>query len=173
MIVKHFMLLTCTCNFLSTSYQQCLQKFLHVEGKVQHVKKLTSILTTSCKREGNLSSNTNARLLAFALFLALDPTFGIHSHKTIDTALPRHLLKPNCQPSSSHSSSAPFNISTQFLRQLFLCACMCMCVCACMCFPIIIPYVTECIVCVQGHDTLTFSFLSSFLFFYWAAVLWP
>ena len=47
-----------------------------------------------------------------------------------------------------------------------------LCVHACVCVPILIPYVTECIVCVQGHDTLTFSFLSSFLFFYWAAVLW-
>ena len=27
--------------------------------------------------------------------LALDPTFGIHSHKTLDTAEPCHLLKPN------------------------------------------------------------------------------
>ena len=33
--------------------------------------------------------------------------------------------------------------------------------------------VTECIVCVQGHDPLTFSFLSSFLFFDWVGVLWP
>ena len=42
------------------------------------------------------SSDTyNARLMAFALSLALDPTFGIHSHKTLDTAQPCHLLKPN------------------------------------------------------------------------------
>ena len=34
-------------------------------------------------------------------------------------------------------------------------------------------YVTECIVCVQGHDPLTFSFLLSFLFFDWVGVLWP
>ena len=33
--------------------------------------------------------------MAFALSLALDPTFGIHSHKTLDTAQPCHLLKPN------------------------------------------------------------------------------
>ena len=33
------------------------------------------------------------------------------------------------------------------------------------------PNVTECIVRVQGHDTLTFFFLSSFLFFDWAEVL--
>ena len=37
----------------------------------------------------------NARLTAFALSLALDPTSGIHSHKTLDTDQPRHLLKPN------------------------------------------------------------------------------
>ena len=38
---------------------------------------------------------------------------------------------------------------------------------------IIIIIVTECIVCVQGHDPLTFSFLSSFLFSDWVGVLWP
>ena len=32
--------------------------------------------------------------------------------------------------------------------------------------------VTECIVCVPAHDSLTFSFLS-FLFFDWVGVLWP
>ena len=32
--------------------------------------------------------------------------------------------------------------------------------------------VTECIVCVSGHDPLTFSFLS-FLFFDWVGVSWP
>ena len=37
----------------------------------------------------------NARLMAFALSLALDPTFGIHSHKTLDAAQPCNLLKPN------------------------------------------------------------------------------
>ena len=30
------------------------------------------------------SNNINARLMAFAPSLALDPTFGIHSHKTLD-----------------------------------------------------------------------------------------
>ena len=39
--------------------------------------------------------NTNARLVAFELSLALDPTFGIHFHKTLDTAQPCHLLQPN------------------------------------------------------------------------------
>ena len=41
-----------------------------------------------------------------------DPTFGIHSHKTLDTAQPCHLLKPNWKPSSSHSIFIPTNIST-------------------------------------------------------------
>ena len=37
----------------------------------------------------------------------------------------------------------------------------------------LLTYVTECIVRVQGHDPLTFSFLSSFLFFDWVGILWP
>ena len=49
------------------------------------------LLTPACWK----SNNTNARLVAFAPSLALDPTFGIHSHKTLDTAQPYHLLKPN------------------------------------------------------------------------------
>ena len=32
---------------------------------------------------------------AFMLSLALEPTFGIHFRKTLDTAQPCHLLKPN------------------------------------------------------------------------------
>ena len=31
----------------------------------------------------------------FRTFFALDPTFGIHSHKTLDIAQPCHLLKAN------------------------------------------------------------------------------
>ena len=34
-------------------------------------------------------------------------------------------------------------------------------------------YITECIMCVQGHDSITFSFLSSFLIFDWVGILWP
>ena len=74
------------------------------------------------------SNNTNGRLMAFASSLALDPTFGIHSHKTLDTAQPFHLLKPNWKPSSSHSIFIPTNISTQFLLQS---ECVCVCVCVC------------------------------------------
>ena len=32
--------------------------------------------------------------------------------------------------------------------------------------------VIECIVCVLGHDPLTFSFLLSFLFVDWVGILW-
>ena len=55
------------------------------------------------------------------LSLALDPTSGIHSHKTLDTAQPCHLLKSNWKPSSSHSISTPTNINTQFLYSHGLC----------------------------------------------------
>ena len=45
------------------------------------------LLTPACWK----SNNTNARLMAFAPSLDLDPTFGIHSHKTLDTVQPCHL----------------------------------------------------------------------------------
>ena len=71
-------------------------------------------------------------------FLALDPTFGIHSHKTSDTAQPCYILKPNWKPSSSHNISAPTNINTQFLLQsVSVCVCVCVCVC-------VFPYNTLC-----------------------------
>ena len=49
------------------------------------------LLTPACWK----SNNTNARLMASARSLALDPTFGIHSHKPLDIAQSCHLLKPN------------------------------------------------------------------------------
>ena len=108
-----------------------------------HLVHYTLLLTPTCRK----SNNTNARLMAFAPSLALDPTFGIHSHKTSDTAQLCHLLKPNWKPSSSHSIFAPTNISIQFLLEYacmmydtdqchthlnslwFLCLCVCICVC--------------------------------------------
>ena len=75
------------------------------------------------------SNNTNARLMASTLSLALDPTFGIHSHKTLDIAQPCLPLKPNWKPSCSHTISILTNISTQFLLQS-----MCVCVCVCSAF---------------------------------------
>ena len=35
------------------------------------------------------------KTFGFRTFFCLDPTFGIHSHKTLDTIQPCHLLKPN------------------------------------------------------------------------------
>ena len=88
-----------------------------------HLVHYTLLLTPACWK----SNNTNARLMAFAPSLTLDPTFGIHSRKTLDTAQPCHLLnlKPNWKPSSSHSIYAPTNINTQFLLQS-LRVCMCL-----------------------------------------------
>ena len=78
-----------------------------------HLVYYTLLLTPACWK----SNNTNVRLMASATPLALDPTFGIHSHKTLDTAQPCHLLKPNWKPSSSHSICILTNISTLFLLQ--------------------------------------------------------
>ena len=74
------------------------------------------LLTPSCWK----SSNKNARVMAFVLSHALDSTFGIHSHKTLDTAQPCPLLKPNWKPSSSHSISTPTNINTQSVSAMSL-----------------------------------------------------
>ena len=78
-------------------------------------------LTPTCWK----SNNTNARLMAFAPSLALDPTFGIHSHKTLDTAQPCHLLRPNWKPSSSHSISVLKSVPS-------FCYSHCVCVCVCV-----------------------------------------
>ena len=118
------------------------------------------LLTPACWK----SNNTNARLMAFAPSLALDPTFGTHSHKTLDTVQPCHLLKPNWKLSSSHNISIITNISTQFLLQS---VCVCVFVVHFVRF-IFNFYNTWCnqVYCihVRGHDPLIFSFLSfSFL----------
>ena len=50
-----------------------------------------------------LRSSSDTRMLKIqqykrkthVLSLSLDPTFGIHSHKTLDTAQPCHVLKPD------------------------------------------------------------------------------
>ena len=83
------------------------------------------LLTPACWK----SNYTNARLMAFAPSLALDPTlnFGIHSHKTLDTARPFHLLKPNWKPSSSHS----IFFKSQLISVSSFCYCL-LCVCACV-----------------------------------------
>ena len=50
----------------------------------------------------------------FRTFSCFDLTFGIHSNRSLDTAQPCHLLKPNWKPSASYSTSAPTNINTSF-----------------------------------------------------------
>ena len=79
----------CMCfSAVSGSGPAYLSELLHVYTRLVHYALL---LTPACWK----SNNTNARLMAFAPSLALDPTFGIHAHKTLDTAQPCHLLKPN------------------------------------------------------------------------------
>ena len=69
----------------------------------------------------------------FRTFSCFGP--GVHSHKTLDTAQPCHLLKPNWKPSSSPRISILTNTSTQLLLQS-LCVCVCVCararVCVCV-----------------------------------------
>ena len=90
----------CMCfSAISGSGPAYLSELLHVY--TLRLVLYALLLTPACWK----SNNTNARLMAFSLSLALDPTFGIHSHKTLDTAQPRHLLKPNWKPFSSHSIS--------------------------------------------------------------------
>ena len=48
-----------------------------------HLVYYALVLTLACWK----SNNTNTRLMAFSPSLALDPTFGIHSHKTANTTL--------------------------------------------------------------------------------------
>ena len=106
-----------------TQYLASKLTFLNCHMSTLHLVHYALLLTPTCWK----SSNTNARVMTFVLSLALDPTFGIHSHKTLDAAQPCHLLKPNWKHSSSHSISTQTNINTQFLLQS-LCMCVCVCV---------------------------------------------
>ena len=54
--------------------------------------------STMLLQKGNQRLYFLKMLMASAPSLALDPTFGIHAHKTLDTAQPCHLLKPNGKP---------------------------------------------------------------------------
>ena len=82
--------------------------------------------------------------MAFAPSLALDPTFGIHSHKTLYRhclALSSFKAKLKTFLFSQHFHP---NLSTQFLLQL-VCVCVCARVCVCVVrFLIIIFYNTLC-----------------------------
>ena len=54
--------------------------------------------STMLLKKGNQRLYFLKMFMASAPSLALDPTFGIHAHKTLDTAQPCHLLKPNGKP---------------------------------------------------------------------------
>ena len=63
---------------------------MHVSVRARGVHMFTHVC--AC---GRANMHTNARLIAFALSLALDLIVRIHSQKTLDTAQRCHLLKPN------------------------------------------------------------------------------
>ena len=72
----------CSISAINGSGPAYLSELLHVYTlRLVHY---TLLLTPACWK----SNNTNARLMTFAPSLALDPTFRIHSHKTLDTAQP-------------------------------------------------------------------------------------
>ena len=70
-------------------------QFMVYLSELLHVYTPSRTLRSSSDTRMLEINNTNARLMAFAPSLALDLTFGIHSHKTLDTVQPCHLLKPN------------------------------------------------------------------------------
>ena len=74
--------LTCMCfSAINGSSPAYLTELLHVcLHSISVLIHYALLLTPTC------SNNTNTRLLAFAPSLVLDPTFGIHSHKTFNTA---------------------------------------------------------------------------------------
>ena len=111
---------------------------LHCYMSTLHLVHYALLLTPACWK----SSNTNARLMAFAFSLAWDPTFGIHCHRIVDTAQPCHLLKPNRKPSSSHSISSPTIINTHFL---LLCVCVRAHVCVYRSVSYMFEFVTVCV----------------------------
>ena len=125
------------------------------------------LLTLTCWK----SNTTNVRLMAFAISLTLDPTFGIHFHKTLDTAQPCHLLKPDWKHSSSYSISTPTNISIpSFCYSHSLCVYMCVCFvsvqvclsvsCACqsVCVHVCV-YVHACMrVCVCAYTSMSWMY---------------
>jgi len=69
---------TCYVLYVFQCYKRLWSELLHVYTQ-SHTYAL--LLTHVCLT----SSNTNARFVAFPLSFTLYPTFGIHSHKTLDT----------------------------------------------------------------------------------------
>ena len=83
---------SCVCcgKYVFVATKLLLQQTFYL-GQLSPMIPNALLLTPACWK----SNSTNARLMAFVSSLALDPTFGIHSHKTLDTTQSCHLLKPN------------------------------------------------------------------------------
>ena len=77
----------------------------------------------------------------FHTFSCFGPHIWNSLPQDLDTAQPRHLLKPKWKPSSSHSIPILTNISTQFLLQsVYVCVYVCVCVCVRACVFVVYFY---------------------------------
>ena len=101
------------------------------------------------------TSNTNARLMALELSLFLDPTFGIHSHKTLDTAQTENLPLLTVFP--------PQLISIPSFATVSVCVCECVraCVCvrACACVRVCVCVCVRACVCACVRTCMYFHIL--------------
>ena len=110
-----------------------------------YLSEILNIYTPSCMLRSSSDScmleiqQYNARLMALALSLTLDPMFGIHSHLTSGNAQLCHLLKWNWKLFFFHSTSISVNFRSRFSlsESVSLCVCInanvCVCVLMLMC----------------------------------------
>ena len=87
------------------NYEVACMCFSAINGSgPAYLSELLHIYTPSCTLHSSSDTHINAKNpaiqtqdsgLSHFLSLALDPTFGIHSHNTLDTAQPCQFLKPN------------------------------------------------------------------------------
>ena len=79
----------CMCfHAINSSGPAYLSELLHVYTPSRILR------SSSDTRMLKIQQYKRKTIMAFAPSLALDTTFGIHSHKTLDSAQPCHLLKP-------------------------------------------------------------------------------
>ena len=129
----------CTYRYCNTSLW-CMHVMTLLSQRRSHAARHDATFTTSLSRciyMTLLWRHAENRTLS----LALDPTFGIRSNKTLDAALPCYLLKPNWKPPSAHSISDPactlhtINIPSfcySHCERARACVCACVCVCVCV-----------------------------------------
>ena len=83
-------IVACVCfSAINGSNPDYLSALLHVHNPSRTLRSSSDICMLKIQQK------TSTRLVVFALCLTLDPTFKIHSQKTLDTALPYHLLNRN------------------------------------------------------------------------------